>query len=206
MKISVGTPSDGLTLEGEDLNKFYDTTVTFDDQVTEEVRRTLREPAAEFFVNKSGPDGTRSLLFAIGENLTSLVMTRPDQPQQVAAVTAESVPAIIARTVGLGPAPFIEERPHSMAMNDFEKLMTSPADALQIAGKRSFGRLFTRENWSLWYIQFSAPAPDGTVETDRFDVIGAKDHGWWFLDTEGRRVQSERTRAAIIWSMLCAGF
>ncbi|MGO1434657.1 MAG: hypothetical protein ACTJFR_02510 [Canibacter sp.] len=205
MRISVGTPQDGIILEGDALTSFKDSSQRSDDPVLEEVKRTIRAPLAEILVSKAGPQGKRSVFFAVGENLTSVVMSRPDQPQQVAAVTRESIPAIAARTVGLTPAPFVDERSTTLSLKHFEQLTQNPAEAEEIAGTRAFHKLFTRDDWSLWYIQRSTRDPNGVAEHERFDVVGAVDHGWWFLDVAGKRVHSERTRAAIIWTMLCAG-
>jgi hypothetical protein len=205
MKIFAGTPHEGLTLEGHVEEQFYDPSHNSGDEVLEEVKRTLRSPQVELFVNRGGPRGSRTVFFAVGEKLTSVLMSRPDQPQQVAAVTHESIPGIIARTVELGPAPFREGKSSSLSGRDFETLINNPSEAAGIVGDRAFEKLFTRDNWSMWYLQRSAPSVDGGVDYDRLDIVGATDHGWWILEPGGSRVQSERTRAATIWAMLCGG-
>lgn len=209
MSIITGIPRRGLTLESGRLAalraELRDDPETASDPALQEMARVLGRPAHELMVSISGSDGETRLAFAIEGPTAVVTMARPGATAELAVVTADSIPGIIALAAELGPAPFIDEPDILVDLGELEGYLAGPrpprSERSGETGSRA-ASVFAEpgvRNWSAYL----AGVGDGEGERLLLDVVGGAGIGWWVLDVGESGARLIRTRAALIWETLC---
>lgn len=203
MRITVGTPRQGMILEEGRLEALQTSRDSADDAVMQQVLRVVDQPSCEIALEISGPAGSRRVSFAIGEGIASVVMARPGHPGELAAVTMDSVPGVVARATGLGPAPYVEDPDFKIPEADVDALMADPPVVSERLMRHPIGEVLTGNVWQVWTAWVSTLQPDGEVRGERLDIVGAAGLGWWMLVPGRNKVRVTRTRALSVWMMMC---
>lgn len=203
MRVGIGVPRNGLILTEGRLETMRGDPDALSDDVLRETMRTLDDPVAEILLDVAGPRGRRRVTFAVGDRLATVIMSRPERPAELAAVTPDSVPAVIARTVRLGPAPATDDPVSTVPLGDIEALTAPPHRVSRALAVSPVNRALATGWWNLWSVQASALDDAHEAVGVRMDVIGAAGHGWWLLDDDDDSVTLTSARASDLWSLLC---
>lgn len=203
MRVVVGTPRDGLVLSTGRLHALQgDTNLAADDPVLGDVLSVLEDPDMELLVEVVGGRGPRRVAVATGAGIAAVVMSRQGRDAELAAVTPDSIPAVLARTIGLGPAPYRAGEPVIVPADDVEQLATSLQVSPALASS-VLGSALSSSTWSLCRMQVSVVSAEGDVAGSRVDVLGAAGVGWWLLESVESGTRVARTTATDLWRMLC---
>ncbi|WP_016907718.1 hypothetical protein [Streptomyces xiaopingdaonensis] len=200
MRLNAGTPRDGIVLTEGRLEALRNAPPD-DDPVATAALTVLDDPLAEVVVEATGPDGRRAAAFALGAELCSVILTRPTHDPELAAVTPESIPAVVARTVGLGPAPYVDTPPLTVPEADIDALAVPPPQVSSALAAHPVGTALREGPWRLWRLQAAAPSEegDGSALGARLDVLGARGYGWWVLEESAQGVLLSPTTATALW-------
>lgn len=201
MRVQIGVPPIRLTLD-EGLEDQPLIVNPGDDAVALEVNRTLESPLVEIVVFGVGPNAAPRLFFAVGERLAVAVFHTPPKRAELAAVTRDSIPAIIADTIPLGPGPLNAPASLRISNKDFAALARDEPVVSGRLARSAMGPTLASGDWSVWGIQVAKPEQDGEVSATRLDIIGARGHGWWILENKRTQFHAEAARAAEIWALL----
>ncbi|WP_019545356.1 hypothetical protein [Streptomyces sulphureus] len=200
MRLNAGTPRDGIVLTQGRLDALRKAP-SDDDPVATAALSLLDDPLAEIVVEVTGPDGRRAAAFALGSDLCAVILSRPTHDPELAAVTPESVPAVTARTVGLGPAPYVDIPPLTVPEADIDALAVPPPQISPALAAHPVGTALRVGDWRLWRLQAAAPSDegDGSALGARLDVLGARGYGWWVLEESAEGVLLSPTTATALW-------
>lgn len=203
MSVVTGIPRTGLVLEPGRLASLRTDPLTETDPAIPELARVLDAPSGELLVSISGEAGETRLACAIEGPTAVVTMARPSETAELAVVTSDSIPGIIALAAGLGPAPFVEEPEPRATIGELEGYLSGARPPSEGDEVSAAARVFAHPGVRSWSAYLTVTGPDAATDRMLLDVVGGAGIGWWILDIEGEDARLIRTRAAHIWSMLC---
>ncbi|WP_016910202.1 hypothetical protein [Streptomyces xiaopingdaonensis] len=202
MMITAGTPREGVLLTPGRLDELRRTSAETGDPVMAACLRTLDDPLGEIFVEVTAPDDRRGAAFAVGHEITAVVLSRSESDPELAPITGESVTAVLARTVGLGPAPYVDAPSLTVSEADIDALVTPPAEVSQALADHPVGSALASHSWRLWRLEATRQDAGRAVPAGRLAVLGARSHGWWALEESSEGAVLSPTTATALWRVL----
>ena len=203
MRLHEGIPREGLVVEGATLAELQRDAAGQNDPVFQAAVAALQHPVREAVVEVTGPVGDRRLVFSFGEDVVAVLMARPGKPAELAAVTPDAVPAVIAKTIGLGPGLALEGEAFTVPVGDVEALTAPPYAFAGDMAESALGLALSGKQWGM--TRFETVITDASGAEDQFgiELIGAAGTGWWWIEREEWSATVTPSRAAMAWSLFC---
>lgn len=203
MKIHVGIPRDGLVLDERRIRLLEGSPEAHNDPVLQAALRALQTPSREASLETSGPASQRRISFAYGPDLVAVLLARQDRPLELAAITHDSVPAVIAKTLGLGPARAPEAHVLSVANAEIVALTRPPFAVTGGLSDSPLGRRLAEKSWGVARFETRLhSSQDRDADEASFEILGAAQTGWWWIKRGRRHASLVPTRPAMIWGLL----
>ena len=204
MRVFVGAPTQWVSLGDQSLEMLLADPTALEAPELRIALQAWQSPTAELTFESTGPSGDRAVAIAIGDNAATLVASEFGQETRLAAVTPESIPALIARYAKLGPAPYSEEPVAKVRHSDLDRLARPPYERSKSLESLPCAELLSTEDWNMWSVRAAFQMADGTAGGYRIDALGAAGYGWWLLEPGRKRVTISRTRSVTLWALICS--
>ena len=207
MNPTVGIPRRGIALTPDRASALQGPADQISEPALREAAELMASPICEIRVQVTSPTGARRLSVHLSESAAVVLMSRADQTPELAVVTPGSVPAVIAKTLQLGPGSDDPDSPNAgrkfrLPLPDLESLAGDGHPVSARLAASPAGPVLSGNDWCMWSIDASRLAPSGKPESVRFDAIGAVGKDWWQIEQDGRRAILQNTMGTEIWGFL----